>query len=186
MHFFRASNLFQGFNVHDFTQYQPEMPSLRKHSDPSLTFVRPTLSMQIAVEGRYKTTEVLCMFNRDSSESYVSRYVVSNLNVASVRSHEHCCFYFMFMQHLSYEKRSNVEDHEVNNWFMVESVRGHGHCCFYFMFMQHLSYKKRSNVEDHEINNCNAFMIPCVSKLIPFSVVFTSMVVSSFCKCLCF
>ena len=38
---------------------------------------------------------------------------------------------------LSYDKRSNVEDHEVNNWFMVASVRRHGYCCFCFMFVQH-------------------------------------------------
>ena len=72
------------------------------------------------------------------------------------------------MQHLIYEKWSNVEDHEVNNWFMVAYVRRHEHFCFYFMIMQHLSYEKWSNVEDHEINNCDAFMIPYVSKMILF------------------
>ena len=59
-----VSKLFRGFNVHDFAQYLSVMSAFKEYSDPSKIIVRPTLTMKIAVKGRYRTIEVACMFEK--------------------------------------------------------------------------------------------------------------------------
>ena len=72
-----AKELFHGFTVYDFDYFVSKMQAFSKCSDT--TKWKPTMERQVAVAGRYFNLDVVCVYNKDFSESYIGRQVVSEL-----------------------------------------------------------------------------------------------------------